>query len=240
MPPFPALGWDANPANGQHHPEPPHGGGVDQPEHEPQPDHNAEGWGPWEEAVVAQNAPVHEPAVQEAQDQNSMVLNPSLGSNSSSDDQSAGIEVVQQVVVQENLERAIVPYIPPAVHPPMVNLDPIHLGIVRVVFGPVLPPAMVWERSFKNLLPDFEIQNIHRPVCLSVLPPAVLPMRMWPQELEHSFQSLVGQVSDGMVGGDASQKALIAGFSTKPVEQDVFAGDETMRDLPEVFSAEPV
>ena len=112
-----------------------------------------------------------------------MVLNPSLGSNSSFEDQSADVEVVQQVVVQENLERAIVPFIPPAVHPPVVILDPIHLGIVRVVFGPVLPPAMVWERSFRNLLPDFESQSIHRPVCLSGLPPAVLPMRLWAQEL---------------------------------------------------------
>ena len=29
MPPFPALGWDANPANGEHQPEQPHGWGVD-------------------------------------------------------------------------------------------------------------------------------------------------------------------------------------------------------------------
>ena len=41
-------------------------------------------------------------------------------------------------VVQHNL--ALVPY-----HPPQVQLGPIHLGMVRVVYGLVLPPAMLWR-----------------------------------------------------------------------------------------------
>ena len=57
-------------------------------------DNNDAGWGPWDEAIAAQKDQLHEPKVQGAQDQNSMVLNPSMGSNSSSDDQSADVEAV--------------------------------------------------------------------------------------------------------------------------------------------------
>ena len=129
------------------------------------------------------------------------------------------------------MERAIVPYIPPAVHPSVVNLDPIHLGIVRVVFGPVLPPAMVWERSFRNLLPDFESQSIHRPICLSVLPPAVLPMRFWSQELEYSLLSLIGM---------AAPPELPQVSSAELVDLDDIEGSATLMDIFEVFSAVPV
>ena len=48
--------------------------------------------------------------------------------------------------------------------PPVVHVDPIHLGMVRVFYGPVLPPAMIWERSFKSLLPEFVIRDIPTPL----------------------------------------------------------------------------
>lgn len=69
-----------------------HDEAQDDPRH---PD--AEGWGPWDEAVAAQNANPEQPAVEPPQDQNSMVLNPSLGSNSSSDEQPNEAEVEQNV-----------------------------------------------------------------------------------------------------------------------------------------------
>ena len=52
------------------------------------------------------------------------------------------------------------------VHQPLIHihpvglLDPINLCIVRVFYGPMLPPTMIWERSFKSLLPEFLIKNI--------------------------------------------------------------------------------
>ena len=96
---------------------------------------NDAGWGPWEEpAQQPEPAPVQDPI---AQDQNSMILNPSLDSDGDDD-----MAEVQQPMLN--------------IHP-VGPLDPINLGIVRVFYGPVLPPAMIWERSFKSLLPEFAI-----------------------------------------------------------------------------------
>ena len=73
-----------------------------------------------------------------------------------------------------------------------------------------------------------------------MLPPAVLPMRIWPQEFECSFLSLIGQATPGTVGGVASLRELPEGLSAEPVDQDVFDGPATLLDLSEVSSAEPV
>ena len=132
MPPFPALGWDANPANGGHQPEQPHGWGIDQPEQ--QPEQNVEGWGPWDEQVQQppqQQVDAPEQQQDEVQEQNSMVLNPSLDSDNDMD-----LEEVQQ------------PISPLMAQQPGGNLDPIQPVIVRVVYGPVLPAHLIWERSF--------------------------------------------------------------------------------------------
>ena len=66
-----------------------------------------------------------------------MVLNPSLDSNKDED-----MAEVQQPMI--NLH-------------PVGPLDPINLGIVRIFFGPVLPPIMIWEHTFKSLILEFAV-----------------------------------------------------------------------------------
>ena len=133
MPPYPALGWNAVPP-GPNQGQNDVAGWADNVQHEA-------GWGPWEEQVQPDQQQHEE--VQPAQDQNSMILNPSVESFGDED----------MVEVQQPLQA-----------PPIVQLDPIHLGMVRVFYGPVLPPAMIWERSFQSLLPEFFIRDI--PACL--------------------------------------------------------------------------
>ena len=144
MPPYPALGWNAVPP------------GHDQGHHEAanawaQNMNNNVGWGPWEEpAQQPEPAPVQDPI---AQDQNSIIRNPSLESDGDDD-----MAEVQQPMLN--------------IHP-VGPLDLINLGIVRVFYGPVLPPAMIWERSFKSLLPEFAIWNVPcwlPRICLPPMP----------------------------------------------------------------------
>ena len=75
---------------------------------------------------------------EEEVEQNSMVMDtPSFGSSGSvamNDHQGLNLEVQQQL------------------HQPVV--DPIQLGIVRVVYGPVLPPQMIREQTFRMMLPE--------------------------------------------------------------------------------------
>ena len=112
MPPYSALGWNAVPP-GPNQGQNDVAGWADNVQHEA-------GWGPWEEQVQPDQQQHEE--VQPAQDQNSMILNPSVDSSDDED----------MVEVQQPLQA-----------PPIVQLDPIHLGMVRVFYGPVLPPAMI-------------------------------------------------------------------------------------------------
>lgn len=177
MPPYPALGWNAVPPG---HEEPANnvdnGWGNFQP---PQDDQGENGWGVWEEAVAANNAHDDQPEAQPAQDQNSMVLNPSLGSSDSSD-------ANNDDVVQQNL--ALVPY-----HPPVVQMGPIHLGMVRVMYGPVLPSVMLWERSFRNLMLELSVCILPPSLKLAALPPSALPKRFWSDHMEKRFLAYIGK-----------------------------------------------
>ena len=90
---------------------------------------------------------------EQVQDQNSMILNPSLDS----DDDVVDMEEVQQ------------PH-------PVMPIAPIHQGIVRIVYGPVLPPEMIWARSFSSLLPDFLIKKVPSALPGLFLPPSVISL----------------------------------------------------------------
>src|SRR4051812_37191396 len=111
------------------------------------------------------------------QDQNSMVLNPSLGSNDSSEDSLN--EIMQVVNIPDDDEAAIqnlsiIPY-----QPPLINLDPIHLGNVKVFVGPALPPTMVWKHSFKNLMQEIAMHSVPGGIHILALPFAQLPKGDW-------------------------------------------------------------
>ena len=132
---------------------------------------NDDGWGPWEDANQPDQDPVHDPIVQ---DHNSMILNPSMNS-----DDDADMEEVQQPLVHFH---------------PAGPLDPINLVIVRVFYGPVLPPAMIWERYFKSLMPEFFIKNV--PSCLPGLCFPPVPVKMSSPLLEKHLQYLAYGKSD--------------------------------------------
>ena len=160
MPPYPALGWNAVP--------PGHDQGHSAATNDWAQNRNEEdGWGPWEEpAQQLDPAPVQDPI---AQDQNSMILNPSLDSGGDDD-----MAEVQQPMI--NLHH-------------VGPLDPINLGIVRVFFGPILPPAMIWERSFKSLLPEFAVLNV--PCFLPGLSLPPVPVKFGSLHLEKCWFSMV-------------------------------------------------
>ena len=99
-----------------------------------------------------------------------MILNPSA--NSSDDEDMAE--------VQQPLQA-----------PPIVQLEPIHLGMVRVFYGPVLPPAMIWERSFKSLLPEFFIRDI--PACPPSFSATLLQVKFGSADLQEKYQLFSAQ-----------------------------------------------
>src|SRR4051812_7256395 len=111
-----------------------------------------------------------------AQDQNSMVLNPSLNSRSSSDFDVAEVQMPPLVPVQQDDHvpdgdaLAIVVYTLPTIQLPLMEN-------ARVVLGPVLPPSMIWEKIFDNLLPSIAVQSI--PTFVPSFPSPQPPVRDW-------------------------------------------------------------
>ena len=141
------------------------------------------GWGPWEEQVQPDHQQQHQ-EVQPVQDQDSMILNPSADSSDDED----------MAEVQQPLQA-----------PPIVQLEPIHLGLVRVFYGPVLPPAMIWERSFKTLLPEFFIKDI--PACLPSSSAMLLQIKFGSADLQAKYQ-LFSAPHDVPVPGPSSSVVI--------------------------------
>ena len=114
-------------------------------------------WGNWDE-------PAAEPAVE---DQESMVLNASAQPSSAHQSSEAQPQVPPAPIVlidgapQDNLydlmeiapdledasNWAIVVY-----QPPPFDVQALDPPVVKIPFGPPLPPEMIWRRSFENLL----------------------------------------------------------------------------------------
>ncbi|XBI55160.1 hypothetical protein VPH35_037037 [Triticum aestivum] len=69
---------------------------------------------------------------------------------------------------------AIVPY-----HPPLIQFERIFVGVVKVVFGPVLPPELAWKRTFDSLLQFGPLMA--KPMTMSFvdIEPIVLSKRSW-------------------------------------------------------------
>ena len=86
-----------------------------------------------------------------------------------------------------------------------VQLEPIHLGLVRVFYGPVLPPAMIWERSFKTLLPEFFIKDI--PACLPSSSALLLQIKFGSADLQAKYQ-LFSAPPDVSVPGPSSSVVI--------------------------------
>lgn len=95
-------------------------------------------------------------------DQSSIVMNPSLGFNGSNSQQQNDMEV--EVQQPANPQMALF-------NQRVIHMDPIQLGFVRVVYGPVLPPQMIWERSFCSLMPEIFLSSVPTPLVVSICRP---------------------------------------------------------------------
>ncbi|KAM0890502.1 hypothetical protein ACQ4PT_027029 [Festuca glaucescens] len=88
--------------------------------------------------------------------QESMILNPSQNYVSS-----VNMHVMDQVL-QEQQEGLV---------------EMLHVGRVDTVFGPMLPPTMVWDKIFQSFMPDLFARAI--PLSMQISPFALLK-RSWP------------------------------------------------------------
>lgn len=129
-----------------------------------------------------------------AADQNSIVMNPPSFDSSGLVGQQHNqidLEVQQQAPIQ---------------------MDPIHSGIVRVVYGPVLQPHMIWKRTFSMLLPEILISDIPYTPRSSALPPYVVLLRFWSWELDLKFINMMamsGFLSSSMAAPSAPSSVSI-------------------------------
>ena len=164
LPPFPALGWN------------------DVPPPPPAPAHDQEdNWGNWDEPAV-------EPVVE---DQESMVFNDSAQQSStqpSSDVQLQEPPAVNLVGgtatetrsdpkniakdVEDASNWAIVVY-----QPPVIDVVALAQPVIKVPFGPPLPPEMIWRRSFENLLNALVVFEVPKPLLPRPLSPIILSKR---------------------------------------------------------------
>ena len=69
---------------------------------------------------------------------------------------------------------AIVPY-----HPPVINVQQIFVGAVRLVYGPPLPPELAWKRTFQTLLEGGMTFEVQKPLSVKPLSPVILSKRNW-------------------------------------------------------------
>ena len=120
-----------------------------------------------------------------------MVMDPSLDTEDSSVNMMQVDNVEQAHVVadplqineaQVNTERAIVPFIPLA-QPWLPSANVVQgsqqIRLFLPVYGPVLPPEMIWKRMFESLMP--ELLTMHVPLSLQFpkAEPVVLSKRSW-------------------------------------------------------------
>ena len=77
--------------------------------------------------------------------------------------------------------------------------------MVWVFYGPVLPPAMIWERSFKSLLPEFFIRDI--PACPPSFSATLLQVKFGSADLQEKYQLFSAQ-HDVPVPGPSSSVVI--------------------------------
>lgn len=92
-------------------------------------------------------------------------------------------------VADVNIEQpgAIIVYQPPLLQPA------IQIGQVLTVFGPVLPPDMIWRRNFERLMPFMWMSEIPWSIHLKQwTQPIVLSKRSW--EVSFSFSAMANKL----------------------------------------------
>ena len=70
----------------------------------------------------------------------------------------------------------IVPFVRNTGNSPIVqgnNARPIR------VFGPDLPPKMIWERMFKAMIPELLARTVPLSMCVNKIEPIVMSKRSW-------------------------------------------------------------
>ena len=118
-----------------------------------------------------------------------------------------------QPAVEEN-PLAIVPY-----QPPIIQQHQIFIGMARIVAGPPLPPEMIWKRSFENLLPEFVVKEVPRPIFFKPLGTVTYSKRTWTIAFDDSqkMSSLVPSLPSSL----ALRKSIVA---KRPVARALFGG----------------
>ncbi|KAI4987449.1 hypothetical protein ZWY2020_020249 [Hordeum vulgare] len=193
LPPYPALGWNTVPP-----PPPP-------PMPEPPAQHDDGGWGWQPEAPVDEPATpeqdlesmvidqttssdsVHEIVVVDPQPDDVEVAaedaaaGEEAGDDAAADahvppngDNAAREEAAEDMAPEDFNPLAIVPYQQPLLRP-----DELMIGVVRVAYGPPLPPAVSWTRSFEALMGVFTSKNVPRHLTMHAAMPIVLPKSSW-------------------------------------------------------------
>jgi hypothetical protein len=154
MPPFPEIGWNELPEN------------LANDLHQGGNDH-------------VQQGDAEQPFLQQVEDQNSMVINPSAQPDSSSDGNMQGNNAaVDQINLDLNLALG------PLMGLPQAQDDAIQVGFVLTFVGPVLPPEMQWKRTFELMLPAMLTKNVLESMNFAALSDIVLSKRVWHVSLD--------------------------------------------------------
>ncbi|KAE8798281.1 DEAD-box ATP-dependent RNA helicase 34 [Hordeum vulgare] len=69
--------------------------------------------------------------------------------------------------------------VPPNGDNPLFRPDQLMIGVVRVAYGPPLPPVVSWTRSFEALMRVFTSKDVPRHLTMPTAMPIVLPKRSW-------------------------------------------------------------
>jgi hypothetical protein len=152
----------------------------------------------------------------------SIVLNPSAGSDVGMENDADNMAVDQQININNGLVSG--------------NNNVLHIGIVHTIFGPVLPPSMLWDRLLESLVPDLYVSA------------PIKPLFTWPIQSSILTKSSLAVVGDQVCSALSSMSVarMVLSPKRRSVARSLFIqdsaadSDSCLSLAPAVFSASPL
>lgn len=110
---------------------------------------------------------------------------------------------------------------------PIIQHADIVIGMARVVYGPVLPPEMIWKRNFDSFLQFSTITKVPHPISLPQFQPVFIPEQSWAVALDDSA-SISGN-------SHVESTTFSLGSDRRPVVRALFPSQPLTASAPETM-----
>jgi hypothetical protein len=135
-----------------------------------------------------------------------------------------------------NMQEPVVPFVPQQ----QGQFDMVQLGFVSTVFGPVLPPEMLWSRIFQAMLPELLTTKLPASLSFKSASPLVFSKRTWTIAFDYDNSYLLTFTGSSKV--QPNNKAIVHPRRRSVARALCFddVSESSEEHLPPVFAATPV